>query len=133
VEKLDRKAPLDGAAPSLIASNARQSVFGGFWALSVNFVVLPLFMRIRARSLIATLPAGKDSTVDWCRRTQPGIAVPGLPIAPVARIPHDVGASRRQGVTLIALKPNSQLQPAAASAGKPLEISNQATRAWTRI
>ena len=31
-----------------MASNARQSVFGGFFALSLNLVVLPFFMRLRS-------------------------------------------------------------------------------------
>src|SRR5947209_1873902 len=30
-----------------MASKARQSVFGGFFGLSLNFVILPFFMRLR--------------------------------------------------------------------------------------
>ena len=31
-----------------MASKARQSVFGGFFGLSLNFVILPFFMRLRS-------------------------------------------------------------------------------------
>jgi|SRR5580692_12197131 hypothetical protein len=31
-----------------MASKARQSVFGGFFALSLNLVILPFFMRLRS-------------------------------------------------------------------------------------